>query len=284
MSMDKDVTINLPVTRRQLFKFAYRRYLGFLIKLSLLLCLFAIPLMLVYILKGSISGQILNEFTNENIVKYLNTEVYTDLLYIPSLVIFSLGLAGAFTLMKQFVYQEGFVFLKSFFLGIKKNGKEFSLVTLIYSIIFYLINFSKNYFAIIDISYYVTMTIISIILILILLCCSLFSYTMIPIYKNKITRTIKNSFFFTTNQMYKIIGVACITVIPLFIIPYINIFFVKEVAALILGITLLIYMIIGLAHSVLTITLYCHHVYDKLINQDNFKELYRKGLYDENEQ
>lgn len=94
MSMDKDVTINLPVTRRQLFKFAYRRYLGFLIKLSLLLCLFAIPLMLVYILKGSISGQILNEFTNENIVKYLNTEVYTDLLYIPSLVIFFIRSCG----------------------------------------------------------------------------------------------------------------------------------------------------------------------------------------------
>ncbi len=281
--MDKDVIINLPVTRRQLFKFAYRRHLGFLIKLSLILSLFALPLMFVYVIKGSIAGQVLNEFTNESIIRYLNIEIYTDLLYIPSLIILSIGLAGSFTLMKQFVYQEGFVFMKSFFVGIKKNGKEFILVTLIYSIIYYLINFAKNYFGIINISYYMIMTIISAVLLLILLCCSIFSYTMIPVYKNKISRTIKNSFFFTTNQMYKIIGIAFITIIPFFIIPYINTFLTKEIAALILLITLVIYMIIGLGHSVLTTTLYCHHVYDKLINQDNFKGLYRKGLYDENE-
>ena len=84
--------------------------------------------------------------------------------------------------------------------------------------------------------------------------------------------------------MFKIIGISFITIIPLFIIPIINIFFVKEVAGIILGVTLFIYIIIGLGHTVLTSTLYCHHVFDKLINQDNFKELYRKGLYNENEQ
>lgn len=284
MSKNDDILINLPVTRRQLFKFTYRRHLGLLFKLSMFLSLFALPLILVYLIKGSLAADVLKEFNNENIVKYLSTEIYTDLLYIPALGIFSLGLAGSFTLMKQYVFQEGFLFLKSFFLGIKKNGKEFFIVTLIYSIIFYLINFAKNYFAILDVSYFILGTIISAVLLLILLCTALFSYTMIPIYKNSISRTIKNSFFFTTNKMYKIIGIALITIVPLFIIPYINVFFVKEVAGIILGVTLLIYMFIGLGHSVLTSTLYCHHVYDELVNQDNYKELYRKGLYNEDEQ
>ena len=284
MSQNDDILINLPVTRRQLFKFTYRRHLGFLFKLSMLLSLFALPLMLVYVMKGSLAGNILKEFNNENIAKYLSSEIYTDILYIPSLIILSLGLSGAFTVMKQFVFQEGYVFIKSFFYGIKKNGKEFALVTLVYSILFYLINFTKNYFAILNVSHYIPATLISSILLLILLCCALFSYTMIPIYKNSISRTIKNSFFFTCNQMFKIIGISFITIIPLFIIPIINIFFVKEVAGIILGVTLFIYIIIGLGHTVLTSTLFCHHVFDKFINQDNFKELYRKGLYNENEQ
>ena len=284
MSKNDEILINLPVTRRQLFKFTYRRHLGFLIKLSFMLSLFTIPLLFVYVFKGALAGGILKEFTDENIIKYLSSEIYTDLLYIPAIMILGVGLSGAFTLTKQFVFQEGFIFIKSFFLGIKKNVKEFLATSFIYSVIYYLMNFAKNYLSILNISYFVPATIAISIFSIVVLCSALFSFTMIPVYSNKVGRTIKNSFLFTFNQLFKIIGISLITIVPLFIIPLINIFFVQDVAGIILGVTIFIYVVIGLGHSVLTSTLFCHHVYDELINKEHFKEIYRKGLFNEDEE
>ena len=278
---DKSVLISLPVNRVQLFKFTFKTQWSMLVKVSLLLTVFAIPLFILGIVKGVVSSNIMfqmqqNPDNGELLKQYFSQQIFLDIFNIPCFVILSLGFAGAYTVIKQFVFQEGFTFFKSFFQGIKKNGKEFALVTLFFSVIYYLLLFLQNYLSLMNFELYIMVTIFTTLISVLIFNMVIFAYCQIPIYTNRFFQLIKNSFLFTFSRLWKISGVLIITFIPLLIVSL----FQSLIVAFIIY---FIYIFIGFGYCVLFTTLYCHSVFDEMVNKTQFPSIYRKGLYDESD-
>lgn len=263
-------------SRWDVFKFTYKTHFTFLMKLSFLLTLFAIPLFVTLVLKGLFLDSVLKGMNESNQAKvlyqYFSLDIYLSLLYIPSLLIFSIGLSGAYTLIKKYSFQEGYIFSKTFFLGIKENVKKFLGVTLFYSIVFYLILFTRDYISILNFKYYLPSTLVVVIFLILLLCNVIFAYGQIPIYTNSVFRTIKNAFLFTFYALPKTFLVFLGTMGPLLIVS----FFSNTILS---AITILVYTIIGFGHMVLATSLFTESYFDKVINETQFPSIYRKGLY-----
>lgn len=263
-------------SRWDVFKFTYKTHFTFLMKLSFLLALFALPLFVVVVMKGLFLEAILSKLTESNQVKilqqYFSMDIYMSLLYIPAFLIFSCGLAGGYTLIKKFSFQEGYIFSKTFFMGIKENGKKFFGVTLFYSLIFYLMLFARDNISMMNFKYYLPASLVMIIFIILLLCNVIFAYGQIPIYTNSTFRTIKNAFLFTFYALPKTFLIFLVSIGPLFIVS----FFSNTILS---AITILAYTIIGFGHMVLTTSLFTESYFDKVINESQFPSIYRKGLY-----
>lgn len=160
--MEKKINISLPINRWQLFKFTYRNHLSLIIKLSLMIAIFSIPLFTFLIVKNVFANALLSQINQNNeliiLQRYYYQEIILDIFYIPCFVILAIGLSGGFFVMKKYLYQEGFIFLKDFRNGMKKS-KEFILSTLILSIILYLLLFLKNFLSYINFQYYIPLSI-----------------------------------------------------------------------------------------------------------------------------
>lgn len=263
-------------SRKDVFKFTYKTNISFVVKLSFLLALFAIPLFVTFVLKGLFLDAILKNISESNqaeiIHQYFSKDIYLSLLYIPALAIFSIGLSGAYTLVKKYSFQEGYIFNKTFFSGIKENGKSFLGVTFIYTIIFYLILFARDYISILNFKYYLPSTIIVVIFLILLLCNVIFAYGQIPIYTNSIFRTIKNAFLFTFYALPKTFLIFLFTLGPLLVAS----FFSNTILS---AIIVLVYSIIGFGHTILVTSLFTESYFDEIINKNNFPSIYHKGLY-----
>ena len=273
--MEKKINISLPINRWQLFKFTYRNHLSLIIKLSLMIAIFSIPLFTFLIVKNVFANALLSQINQDNeliiLQRYYYQEIVLDIFYIPCFVILAIGLSGGFFVMKKYLYQEGFIFLKDFRNGMKKS-KEFILSTLILSIILYLLLFLKNFLSYINFQYYIPLSIFVFIIIFLLVNVFIFMYCQIHIYSNNIFHLIKNALCFSFNQLFKVSLINLITIFPL-------VLFMNFQNAVLTIIIILIYFIIGFGNCLLITMLYSCSVFDELINKDRFPSIYRKGLY-----
>lgn len=273
--MEKRINISLPINRWQLFKFTYRNHLSLIIKLSLMIAIFSIPLFTFLIVKNVFANALLSQINQDNeliiLQRYYYQEIILDIFYIPCFVILAIGLSGGFFVMKKYLYQEGFTFFKDFRNGIKKS-KEFILSTLILSIVLYLLLFLKNFLSYINFQYYIPLSIFVFIIVFLLVNVSIFTYCQIHIYSNNIFHLIKNALCFSFNQLFKVSLINLITIFPL-------VLFMNFQNAVLTIIIILIYFIIGFGNCLLITMLYSCSVFDELINKDRFPSIYRKGLY-----
>lgn len=273
--MEKRINISLPINRWQLFKFTYRNHLSLIIKLSLMIAIFSIPLFTFLIVKNVFANALLSQINQDNeliiLQRYYYQEIILDIFYIPCFVILAIGLSGGFFVMKKYLYQEGFIFFKDFRNGMKKS-KEFIFSTLILSIILYLLLFLKNFFSYINFQYYIPLSIFVFIINFLLVNVFIFTYCQIHIYSNNIFHLIKNSLCFSFNQLFKVSLINLITIFPL-------VLFMNFQNAVLKIIIILIYFIIGFGNCLLITMLYSCSVFDELINKDRFPSIYRKGLY-----
>lgn len=272
--MNKPYT--LPVTRTDLFKAAYRMDLMVLIRLSLLISLFFIPLFCFVTADGyferAVMSQIAASSAPSDFSPLLKLRIYMDLLYIPCFSVGSLGLSGAFNYLKRYSFNEGAVLKRDFWGGIKSNWKESLAVSFFYSALFYLLMFSLNYLSILNFSYYVVLSVFCWVFVLLILVQVLFAFTQIPIYTNGFGMIIKTSFFFACSRLFKGLLVALLTFLPLIIVP----FFGNQIADYIL---ILLYIFLGFSNATLIVTLFCEDSFDALVNKKQFPSIYKKGLF-----
>lgn len=267
----------LPVNRVQLFKFTYRTNLILLIKLSLLLFFFVIPLLVVTMVRGGFEQIYWTETAGEKTVEtlqfYFSQSIFLDLFYIPCFLVMGIGLSGAYSLMKAYTFGEGYIFKVNFFRGIRENGKEGALITLFFGVLYFLVSTSKNLISMWDFEYYTVMVIFEGVSGLVLLCAYVFALCQMVIYRNSFVRTVKNSLLFTFSVLPKIVGIVAITYLP-FILCFSSSF------GIVLGIVLFVYLGLGFGNAVLVTTLFCQSCFDKMINVKYYPEIYRKGLFD----
>lgn len=271
-------TLELPVDRYKLFVFTYRTHLGFLVRLSLLLALFGLPMWLSGLITEGIQGSLSAEqLATEDMTAYrtfLVRGMLGGILNIPAELILGLGLMGAFCLMKEYTFADGYTFAKSFWGGIRSNWKEATAVTLIWSIVKYLTKFSHLYLSLYGVDLYAPMAIITLVLRLILLCVYLFTMAQISVYQGRVVQLCKNGFLFVFSRLLPTMGIVCVTFAPMIATDLFG-------SGIIRVILLCLYATVLWGNAVLSITLWCQHCFDETVNRTQYPEIYHRGLCSE---
>lgn len=285
----------LPGTRFQVFKDVFFNRIGAIVKINLLVLLFALPaiawVVIVNMLK-TVDGSLLPYNGNigvgypiiENVVAmgqarafWYDVQMYGIL--IPCIMIASIGLSGAFYVMRRLVWGEGISVASHFFSGIKQNFLPFLWSSLFAGISLFLvmINFSLYDSAIdMHIAWKIIGTAMSVIQFVLLLSMMIFLTTQAVTYKLKTWALIKNSFLFAiallpTNIIMLVLS--AIPVVLLMILPSIISMF-----------GYIIFALLGFSFIILIWTVYAHWAYDKFINDKVEGAVKNRGMYKKTEE
>ncbi len=257
----------LPRTRLQLLRWTYRTQKALLLKISLTVSLFAIPLFFVEGMRGVSLGLLEQQ-------DYLNTDGILSLLYIPAWLFLGVGLCGCYGVMKAYTFQEGVWFFLTFRESLKENGKESLGLTLLFAFMHYLVHFAANFFVLQKPQWQAAVVIVEEAVQILWMGAWVFALCQIPIYRNPVLRTFQNAWRFALARLPGLLWMGAVTLLPLKAVGYFGI------PGLTAGV-LLAYILLGFGHSILVSTLFCQDSFDKLVNRIHYPGLYRRGLYEE---
>ena len=275
--------IDLPITRKDQFKKTYRYNFTFIIKVSLLTSLFFIIPAVGLFMNSLIEGSILAKYSGVISLQWENLLMYrrfASLSIIPFMLIISLGLAGAFNVMKRFIENEGVMLIQDFRIGIKDNAKRYLAITFFYSLIVSLLFLGTNMFNKADQSiYYLSFLIFAILMSIILGIGYLYSLNIHISYEASLWECIYKGLLFSIKQIgWNLLMI--LSSITIFIVAYLLNVYLLNSNPIIIWIDILIFLVFGLGHSLLVVSLFIKNSFDKDINKKQFPEHYHKGLFD----
>ena len=245
----------------------------FILLVGFVLFLFAIP---QFVLNSSFSNMISSLFKNPEFLidGYLNENGINS--YNASIVIYScahfityfiffIGLGGAIRVIRLLSFNEGILFWEDFWIGIKQNFKQFSLLSLILSFGLCLFNLARivSNVVIKGIIYGLTFGLFIPFISMGVIYSSIYSIKGRKMIINSFALYVKNFFFLLFIPLFALLYLA-IDFIPLLLISYL----IK-----------IIFIIFLLPILILCIYLPTLNIFDKLINEISHKELLNKGLY-----
>ena len=275
--------IDLPVTRRDQFAKTYRFNLTFIIKLSLLTSIFFVLPAVWLFFSSLIEGGILSKYQDDVTMQWMNLLMYrrfASLSIIPCMLIVSIGLAGAFYVMKRFIENQGVILIQDFFIGIKDNVKRYLLITLIYSSVISILFVGANMFNGADQSmYYLAFLIFAILVTIILSIGYLYSLNIHISYEASLWECVYKGLLFSIKRIgLNLLMILCSVFI--FLVAYfLNVYLLNN-NPIIIWIDISVFFLIGLGHSILIISLFIKNSFDKDINKKQFPEHYHQGLFD----
>lgn len=127
----------LPQTRRAVFwdvvKLQWRKLLG----IALIMLVSALPLLLIAVYEDS---YILTAYEDSGIPQetipalLAPLHIFCDVLSIPALIIFFLGLSGVIRVVRQLAWEENAMVLPDFMVGFRQNWKQFLPTGLLFSL------------------------------------------------------------------------------------------------------------------------------------------------------
>jgi len=264
---------SLPSNRKELFFDILKYNFKLLLKLGLILTLFAIPFICVMLLKDFYEYNSYAQFIDGVISaeQYKSNLLMNDLLFDAIncfvLGIFGLGIAGVIKIVKRLCFLEPVFFTDDLKSGIKDNGKSMFPLFFIFGLIILIDNFSANIISNKIISIIPLCITISIIIPILMICMISFA-----IYKVKFTKSIYVSFLLYVRTFFKtlLVYVCCLLPFAVLFIPNI---LIKWGIIIIILIIIAPIILVGLFD-------YCCFVFDKYINATQYPEIYRKGLID----
>lgn len=270
ISNKSDISLSLPTTYWQLFKFTYKTNFLLILKISLALAIFCLPLLILLYIRSRITNGLLTEGIISDVMKFRG---WFGFVLLIGFLIFSIGVSGALYTMKKHIYNEGVIFKRDFFAGIKKNALPTLGITLFYFGILSILNYFINLFSFqSEIPYYPILLVIFILLSIVLYMMWVISINIIPIYKCSFLMIIKNSFLMTFAKLPWNLLSLLVTITPFIIAWYIGF-------APVLYAFVLVYVAIGFGNSVLVVSLINAYIFDELVNKKQFVEAYRRGLF-----
>jgi|LAHS01.1.fsa_nt_gb hypothetical protein len=261
----------LPHTRWELLRDVLLHQTGSLISTSLLLSLFALPLLCDYLVFSTFAGTAYANGSSMSSIFALC--FYGALVAIPCIGILFVGYAGAYEVGQRLSFLDGVLSSVSFFYGLKKNWRSalgigflvglsfaFALVGSLYLLFFYQAS-------------PILMGIgIGLLLFQFLLVGSLSRYFLAQegLYQNSFGATLKNAFLFTLMKMPCSFGLFLLSPgIIIFLFAFSNI-------SAYVGMGLFLFFS---SFGVLIWSIYAHKVFDSYINAEHYPGLVNKGLY-----
>ncbi len=269
-----NTTLALPTSYRQLFRFTYKTNLLLIFKISLMMAIFAIPLLLALYVRTRIITGLTNNSTSEEVSKnIMSFQGWYGFILLLCFLIFSIGVAGALYVYKRHIKNEGVIFKRDFFNGIKKNCLGTLGITLFYFGILSILNYFINLFYFkSEIPYYPILLVTFIIVSILLYMMWSLSIMIYMIYKCSFIKLLKNSFLMVFTRLP-----LCLLSLITTIMPYIIVWVIGY--APILYTFTLIYIAIGFGNSALVVALFNIYIFDELVNKKQFKDAYRQGLF-----
>lgn len=201
-------------------------------------------------------------------------DVQTWLVMIPLIMVASLGLAGAFYVIKKLVWGENIPIGAQFFKGIKMNWLPFLLSSLLLGISVFLVIFNlgaySNYMNVSKALKIVgiAMSIVQFILVIFMM---MFLTTQAVTYKLGGWGLIKNSFLFAVALLPQNIFIAVISALPVLLA-----LILPQFLSMIL---LVFFLLLGVAFIILLWTVYGQWAFDKFINDNVEGAVKNKGMY-----
>lgn len=279
----------LPGTRFQVFKDVFKNRLGAIVKINLLVLLFALPaiawVVIVNIMKSMdglllpYSGNIgfgypvIKDIIGSGQVRAFWFDVQMYLVLIPCIMVASIGLSGAFYVMRRLVWGEGITVFGHFFRGIKANFFPFLWSSLFVGVSLFLVMFNFKVYDTMNINivWQVIGIAMSIIQFFLVLSMAIFLTTQAVTYKLKTWGLIKNSFLFALALLPQNLIILILTAIPIVIL-----LILPEMIAMF---GYMIFAILGFGYIILLWTVYGHWAFDRFINDRVEGAVKNKGMY-----
>ncbi|HEY8389536.1 MAG TPA: hypothetical protein VIL26_01075 [Clostridia bacterium] len=279
---------DLPGSRWAVFKDVLFNRFGALVKINLLMLLFALPALVWYFLTlkaKAAEGTFINYTANFGFgfplivdaaragqLYSIQSQLFYSLITVPLLMIASIGLAGGFHSIKMLVWGEGIAVTNTFFKGIKSNIVPFLWSTLFIGLSLTLVQYNISAYGLITTGFLGVMSLVaSIVLLVMLIFMTVFIYTQAATYKIKFFGLIKNSFLFAIGLIFHNIFFVGLTAIPILLLLF--------GGASLSFLVIMFYCIIGISMTILIWTLYAHYVFDKFLNDKIEGAIKDRGIY-----
>lgn len=274
---------DLPSNRYESFLDIVKNRYDVLLKLGAMFLIFSLPILLTYFGSNIICNSFRSNFNDGGITKeQLGTLILTAKFYESGITAFcilllSLPFAGAMRIVKRLIYLDGIQFFGDFKLGIKDNGKETFLLSLIFAVTYFICTASFRYGLLVFSDNFLFSLILyspSI------LCCflvwpiTLLTIAIIPVYTNPLRVTLSNATAVYGWSALKTLPLSLLVLFPLFLFLIPNIY---AVIAL-----LLLYFMILLPLILVAWFEYSFYLIDNYYNLENYREIYDKGIYRKN--
>ncbi len=278
-----DSPLSLPIDRKRQYGFVYKTNFMSLLKCSLLLIPFGLFVFAQLISLLVYTGPIVSNSdlsVTEKFVSLLNlVKVVTFFLPI-SLPVLSIGLVGVSNVLKKIIYNDGFILFRDFKAGIKE-GKQGILLSFVLSILLTLL-----IVGVLSLYNFVSLTVFFILLFVMALM-MLLSFVLLQYqnlfslyyYQNSLGN-IKNSFLFTFHSLFSSFGILFLEIGVFTILYCVDLILFSRITFLtIIGIIL--QMFFFQLNGMLIFQLNAVSKFDKVINSKDYPDMYRKGLYNE---
>lgn len=283
---------SLPSSRWELFWDILKGRFGKLILINLLMLLFFIPTIALFVFRYlSISaygmsypfGQAFGVGfmapdsligMSESIVFNVNSTLF--LLFPVAMMIASIGLSGGAYVMRNLVWTEGTFVSNDFWRGITKNYKKVLIITLMFSVMFYLTFSVSALLEQMSVSGAMNSTFVLIMKIIIYFVFGFFAVmtmhmiTMTVTYDYGILALLKNSFLFTIGLLPQNLFFGFLVVLP---------FLLVMLGGFMTIIFIFVILIIALSYAMLIWTNFSQWAYDGFINE-KIGAKKRRGMYE----
>jgi len=270
-----DLTVqDLPHTRREIFLDLIKTQKRQMVSLSMLFFVFLLPLVVDILIFGMYMLAIPSDAANYSSIIF-SLIFYMMIIAIPCIIIAFIGLAGLAHVCKMIAWQEGILTGPEFFSGIKKGFKHAIVFGFIWAISLFLLvvgslfllrsqnSVSMPWLNSIGVGLCIVQFII-----LSIVC--VYALTYDCYYVNSFAQIFKNCFIFFAAKFFKNLLLFVLTTGLVVGLMFVD--FIAQIVIILVIAFLSSYMMIAW-------TLLSHEAFDQYINQENYPDYYKKGLY-----
>lgn len=263
----------LPHDRPSLFADCLKMQFGTLVKVGLVLLLFALPLVGISLLTEVQSASILNAVESGTVSMEEATaslhaaQIFGKVLCIPAWIVFAIGLAGVMRIIRQLCFEESVFFRYDFIQGVRSGALTHVLLFALWGLLDLGTAIISGTMTNLFLSY-IPLSILW----LVALPVGLWSVSQMNLYRNRFGKYLSNGFsFFMRCLPVSLLGTLAVS------LPALAHRFLPAVL-LLAGLDVL-YLVFLLPLFLLGWSVYAHGIFDRYINREHYPEIYRKGLY-----
>ncbi len=268
---------SLPATRNEAFKDVYHNNFKTILSSGVMLMLFSIPLLVfLFVMDIGKFGMTPDRFSEEELRGVL---LLWDLIVnggaIILLYVVLIGLMCIMRVLKLLVWQEGIDFFHDFKVGVKENFKHFSLLYLVFTILYV-----ASYLVYIFLLNFLVGIWLMFIYVIVFVSLGIWGLFVINVYQCNFWNYLKNALFFYTKSFFLSILFTLLLVFPFFFvfIPLSIITFTIKYPVI------LVLLIFYYPFLIIVGYLFSFSKFDEFINKESYPEIYRKGLYEPNKE